>query len=90
MFMPWKNTNIKNDNIVNDSIADDWNHDIYLYNIKIGDYADKLKSSINHYNDKINFDYSKLGFDLDKDCKKFSLLYIKGRNPNIDIILNCY
>lgn len=88
MFVPWQNYNTK-EKYDNDT-ADDWSHDIYLYNVKFGDYADKIKSSIDHYNGEILFDYSKLGFELDKNCKKFSLLNIEGSNPNIDIILSCY
>lgn len=65
-------------------LIDDWDHDIYFYNGRFN----KNKLSIaqnNTWNNKIKILYDKIDFNIDKNCKNFQKISIKGIGKNQDI-----
>jgi hypothetical protein len=85
----WINPNQNKRKSYDDSYADDWGHDIYLYNVDINSNQEAKKMNTSKYlwdgENKIKF--SKLDFDLDRNCRNFQKVQINGSNPNIDLIL---
>lgn len=93
MFSSWLsgNTNKKvNEYDVDAKYADDWDHEIFLYNTNVD--SNKLVSSMSQtdkvWNKMCAIKFERLSFNLDRKCRKFTRLYIKGKHPNIDMIVN--
>lgn len=72
---------------VDDYNTDDWDHEIYIYNAT--KEGNKLLKNKNEYgwNKTINIDFELLDFDIDKDCKNFEKIRIKGVFKNTDLFV---
>jgi hypothetical protein len=82
------NNSVNNYKKKDDEYADDWGHDIYLYNININTNTQvrNMNTCQEVWNNKINIDYNKIDFSLDKNCRIFNKIQIDGKNPNIDLV----
>lgn len=74
-----------------DSTADDWSHDIYLYNVACASNktVKQMDSSPYEWTKQCKIRLDKLGFELDRNCRNFEKVQIKGRQPNLDVVLLC-
>lgn len=72
---------------LHDGKTEEWSHNIYLYNVFLPFYIEKLQNK--HYRwikEQKTFELEKIDFDFDK-CKFFHNVCIHGDKPNIDLLI---